>query len=67
MDTELLDAEATCRLIGGTTPINAATLYRGIKAGIYPPPVKVAPNISRWLRSELQAALEKRIADRKSA
>lgn len=64
MSRTLLDVEAACRFIGGTNPINAATLYRGIKAGIYPPPVKVAPNVSRWLENELEAALERRMAER---
>ena len=30
MQDELLDVYAACALIGGTKPINAATLYRGI-------------------------------------
>jgi predicted DNA-binding transcriptional regulator AlpA len=61
---ELLDKEAACKLIGGSRPINAATLYRGVKTGIYPRPFKVAPNVSRWRRSELLAALEARLAAR---
>jgi predicted DNA-binding transcriptional regulator AlpA len=54
---ELLDRDAVCRLIGGTRPINAATLYRGIRKGRYPAPVKVGPGSSRWLRSECEATL----------
>jgi predicted DNA-binding transcriptional regulator AlpA len=64
MSKDLLDVEAACQLIGGCTPINAATLYRGAKAGIYPKPVRVAPNVSRWIRSELELAIERRIAER---
>jgi predicted DNA-binding transcriptional regulator AlpA len=64
---ELLDRDAACRFIGGTRPINAATLYRGVKAGIYPQPVKVSPNVSRWRREELEEALAKRIAARDQA
>ena len=63
---EFLDSAAACRLIGGSRPINAATLYRGVKAGIYPRPVKVAPNVSRWRKSELEAAIERRVAQRDS-
>jgi predicted DNA-binding transcriptional regulator AlpA len=59
---ELLDLTGACALIGGCRPINPATLYRGVKSGIYPQPVKVAPNVSRWRRSELDAALNIRIA-----
>ena len=64
MDHELLDAAAACRLIGGSKPINPATLYRGVKSGIYPRPIKVAPNVSRWRKSELENAIECRIAAR---
>ena len=64
---DLLDKDAACRFIGGSRPINAATLYRGVKAGIYPKPVKVAPNVSRWRRGELEEALAARIAARDAA
>jgi predicted DNA-binding transcriptional regulator AlpA len=57
MQTELLDRDATCRFFGGTRPINPATLYRGVRKGRYPKPVKVGPGSSRWLRSECEAAL----------
>jgi predicted DNA-binding transcriptional regulator AlpA len=56
---ELLDLKAVCSFFGGSRPINAATLYRGIKGGRYPQPIKVAPNISRWLASECAEALAK--------
>jgi prophage regulatory protein len=55
---ELLDREAVCRLIGGTRPINAATLYRGIRKGRYPQPIKVGPGSSRWLLAECEAVLQ---------
>jgi predicted DNA-binding transcriptional regulator AlpA len=61
---DLLDRDAVCRFIGGSRPINPATLYRGVKAGIYPKPIKVAPNVSRWQKSELQEALDRRVAER---
>ncbi|MGA7675797.1 MAG: hypothetical protein WCA78_12235 [Rhizomicrobium sp.] len=65
MDTsDLIDCDAACRFIGGSRPINTATFYRGIKAGIYPPAIKVAPNVARWRQSELAAAIEKRVAER---
>jgi predicted DNA-binding transcriptional regulator AlpA len=54
---DLLDRAEVCRLFGGTRPINAATLYRGIRQGRYPRPVHVGPGSSRWLRSECEAAL----------
>ena len=48
---DLLDRVEVCRFFGGTRPINASTLYRGIKANRYPQPVHVGGS-SRWLRSE---------------
>lgn len=50
---ELLDADEACRLLGGTRPINRATLYRGVADGRYPKPIKIGAASSRWLRSEL--------------
>ena len=29
---DLLDCDSVCRMIGGSKPINPATLYRGIRA-----------------------------------
>jgi predicted DNA-binding transcriptional regulator AlpA len=54
---ELLDKGEVCRYFGGTRPINPSTLYRGIRQGRFPQPVKVGPGSSRWLRSECEAAL----------
>jgi predicted DNA-binding transcriptional regulator AlpA len=44
---ELLDRVEVCRFFGGSRPINAATLYRGIRKGRYPKPVHVGPGSSR--------------------
>jgi len=54
---DLLDRPAVCRFFGGTKPIDAATLYRGIRQGRYPRPVKVG-GLSRWLRTECETALK---------
>jgi predicted DNA-binding transcriptional regulator AlpA len=64
MNDELLDADAACRFLGGSRPINHSTLYRGIRAGIFPKAVKVSANSARWRKSELAAAIESRIAAR---
>jgi len=55
---ELLDRTATCAFFGGTRPLNPATLYRGIRKGRYPKPVKVGPGSSRWLLAECKVALQ---------
>jgi predicted DNA-binding transcriptional regulator AlpA len=54
---KLLTMTETCQFFGGSKPINPATLYRGIKAGRYPAPVKIGPNISRWLLARCEASL----------
>jgi predicted DNA-binding transcriptional regulator AlpA len=58
MPNELLDRAEVCRRLGGSKPIDPATLYRGIKAKRYPAPLKIGPNSSRWLRSEIESTLE---------
>ena len=55
---DLLDRGEVCRFFGGSKPIDPATLYRGIRQGRYPKPVKVGPGASRWLREECKAALQ---------
>jgi predicted DNA-binding transcriptional regulator AlpA len=52
----LLDRREVCRFFGGSRPINPATLYRGIRKGLFPQPVRVGGS-SRWLRAECEAAL----------
>jgi predicted DNA-binding transcriptional regulator AlpA len=66
-DEEWLDTTATCRFFGGTKPIHPATLWRGVKAGRYPKPVKLGPNSNRWVRSECKAARAALIAAREQA
>jgi predicted DNA-binding transcriptional regulator AlpA len=61
---DLLDKEAVLHFFGGTRPINASTLYRGIKQGRYPSPIKIGPNSSRWIHSECEAARQAMIAAR---
>jgi len=46
-DPEFIDIDETCRIIGGkNNPVHPATYYRGVKAGIYPPPDHPSPGIS---------------------
>jgi predicted DNA-binding transcriptional regulator AlpA len=64
-EDELLDIEAVCRFLGGEkTPLNPSTVYRGIRDGNFPAPVRVGLHVSRWLRSELESALAWRVAAR---
>jgi predicted DNA-binding transcriptional regulator AlpA len=59
-DDERLDLRSVCRFFGGTKPLHPATVYRNIKAGRFPKPVKIAGS-SRWLRSECQACLQQMV------
>jgi predicted DNA-binding transcriptional regulator AlpA len=65
MQAQLLDKGEVCRLFGGTKPINASTLYRQIKAGKFPKPIRVGGS-SRWLRSECEAVLQAMVDGRQS-
>lgn len=62
--SELLDRREVCRFFGGNRPLDPATLYRGIRKGRFPVPVKVG-GCSRWLRSECEAALEAMLIERR--
>jgi len=57
MENHLLDRGEVCRYFGGSRPLNPATLYRGIRQGRYPKPVKIGGS-SRWLRIECEAVLQ---------
>jgi predicted DNA-binding transcriptional regulator AlpA len=65
---ELLDRPAVLKFFGGSRPLHASTLYRGIGDCTYPKPINVGSGSSsgavRWLRSECEAALERMIAAR---
>jgi predicted DNA-binding transcriptional regulator AlpA len=56
---ELLDRKAVQAFFGGTKPLHAATVYRHIRAGRIPAPVKISAGCSRWSLAECEAALAK--------
>jgi len=58
----LLTRKEVCRFFGG---INPATLYRKIRQGVLPKPVKIGGS-SRWLLSECQEALQSMVDGRAS-
>lgn len=55
--------KAACELIGGDKPVHPTTFYRGVKLGIYPPPFRAAPNVSRVDLDKLEAAIRARADD----
>ena len=60
-ETELLNIEAVCAFFGGLDP---STIYRNVRRGLIPAPIRVTANTSRWLRSECEASLAAMIARR---
>jgi predicted DNA-binding transcriptional regulator AlpA len=58
----LLNRNEVCHFFGG---INPATLYRKIRQGVLPKPVKIGGS-SRWLQSECQAVLQAMVDGRAS-
>ena len=64
----LMNVVETCRFFGGAnSPLNPATLYRGIKTEKYPAPIKLGPGTSRWVKSECEQMLRDLIAARSQA
>lgn len=62
-DIELVDADEACRILGGSRPLNRATLYRGVASRRFPKPIKVGMS-SRWVKAELLAVLRALITER---
>jgi predicted DNA-binding transcriptional regulator AlpA len=67
MQDDLLDMYEACRFIGGSRPINPATLWRGVKAGRFSKPIKIGVQAVRWRRSELAADFERMAAERNTS
>lgn len=66
-EIELTDATGACRILGGSRPIHRGSLYRGVKLGVYPEPIRLGPGTSRWVVAELNEALRARMRDRRGA
>jgi predicted DNA-binding transcriptional regulator AlpA len=65
LSSDLVDETIACRLIGGEiSPIHRSTLWRGVKSGRYPKPIKVGLGTNRWRASELIAVVERAAAAR---
>jgi predicted DNA-binding transcriptional regulator AlpA len=54
-DDELIDSEEVRALFDNP---HRSTIWRWVKAGLLPPPVKVGPNTIRWWRREVLARRE---------
>jgi predicted DNA-binding transcriptional regulator AlpA len=65
---DLVDEIIACRILGGeANPIHRSTLWRGIKSGRFPKPIKIGPATNRWSAAELTAVVERAIAAREAA
>jgi predicted DNA-binding transcriptional regulator AlpA len=43
----------------GLVPVSKSHWYSGIKAGIYPAPVKLSPRVSLWRLSDIEKLITK--------
>jgi hypothetical protein len=55
-----ISVPSACQRIGGDKPIHRSTYYRGVKAGIFPGPFHISPNIARVDVELLDEAIEAR-------
>lgn len=61
---DLIDEGTVRRIVGGTKPISKPTMYRMIAAGRLPRGVFIGPNIRRYSRQEVEAAIHALFAAR---
>jgi predicted DNA-binding transcriptional regulator AlpA len=66
-EDDLLDVYEACRVIGGSRPINPATLWRGVRDGRYSKPIRISRQGVRWKRGELLRDIERMTAERDAA
>ena len=64
---DLLTIQEAGELLGGkSSPLHPSTIYRMVRSGALPAPVKVSAGITRWRRGDLLAALEGRAKSAKT-
>ena len=54
---DLLDIAGVCSFFGGGRPLGHSTIYRWVREGRIPQPVRIGPKMSRWRVSDCQEAL----------
>lgn len=66
--SDFLDIHAMCIRLGGTRPVSPSTVYRRVREGVLPRPVKIAPHAEpRWVKSDVDAAIMQALTDAKAA
>jgi predicted DNA-binding transcriptional regulator AlpA len=63
-ENDLLDVDEACKFIGGSRPINPATLWRNVRAKRISPPIHISAQLVRWRRSDLEADVARMVAER---
>ena len=61
---ELLTLREVALLFGGSRPLNPSTVWRWVKSGRLPRPVKLGRGTVRWIRSEVEATLRRMVEAR---
>jgi predicted DNA-binding transcriptional regulator AlpA len=60
-NSDLIGVTELARILGG---VSKATVWRGVKDGRFPKPIKLGRYICRWSRTELEAHLLKLMQER---
>ncbi len=68
VEDSLWDRSAVCAFFGGPQkPVTYTTVWRGIKAGRIPKPIRPSPGVVRWVPDECRAALARMIAEQRES
>jgi predicted DNA-binding transcriptional regulator AlpA len=65
LDRDALDL-VDIRAVSILTGLSRAGIYRAVRVGTFPPPVKLSPKVSRWIKQEILAWRNARVAERKA-
>jgi hypothetical protein len=73
-DDELVDLPVVCQVVGGRLrPVHPSTIYNGIAAGIYPPPMKTGVSNkprakgNRWRLGDWREVIRRRLEQSRAA
>jgi predicted DNA-binding transcriptional regulator AlpA len=58
---DLIDWQEMCAELGG---VSRTTLWRGVKDGKFPPPIKLGPFLAKWRRGDGTRVIQKKLAER---
>jgi predicted DNA-binding transcriptional regulator AlpA len=50
------------QLLGGILPLSSPTLWRMVKAGDFPAPVKLSPRVTAWRVEDIRSWMQSRAA-----